>query len=219
MATSSKDRVRVTISLSKEIADLIDDTIDGVRIRNRSHAIERLVTDSLDLIQVKQAVILAGGTHAIKRIPAIQRMLTVLKRDGIFHIIVAVGYLGDKIKKELGTGEELGLKIDYFESELGTGGALLQLKTKLKKTFLVVNIDQAVEVDLKHLLTFHRNHQPTVTIATRSLKELSGLYVMEPKVFSSIPEGFCMLEDTIFDNLTREGKLLSYPILSDITHE
>ncbi len=34
------------------------------------------------------------------------------------------------------------MKIEYTESELGTGGALMQLKPKLKRTFLVINIDQ-----------------------------------------------------------------------------
>ncbi|MEI6477954.1 MAG: sugar phosphate nucleotidyltransferase [bacterium] len=213
---SGKDRVRVTISLSKDIADQIDETIDGVRIRNRSHAIETLVTDSLDLVQVKQAVILAGGQQAPKRIPAISQMLSTLHHYSIFNVIIAVGYLGDKIRNEIGTGEKFGLQIEYSESELGTGGALLQLKSKLKRTFLVINVDQPVDVDLKSLLRFHREHQPTVTIATRSLRELSGVYVIEPKIFAAIPEGFCMLEETVFHDMTRQGKLLSYPILTDI---
>lgn len=215
MSIQSKDRVRVTISLSKELADQIDEIIDGVKVRNRSHAIETLVTDSLDLIQVKQAIILAGGEKALDRLPAIKKILKTLSSHGIFHVMIAVGFLGDKIRKELGTGEEQGLTIQYFESELGTGGALLQLKPKLKRTFLVINIDKPVEVDLKNLLKFHRDHQPIVTIATRSLRELTGIYVMEPKVFTLIPQGFCMLEDTTFHELTRQGKLLSYPILSD----
>ncbi|MCC2631584.1 MAG: hypothetical protein K0S20_283 [Patescibacteria group bacterium] len=215
MGISPKDRVRVTISLSKEIADQIDQTIDGVKIRNRSHAIETLVTDSLDLVQVKHAVILIGGEQAIKRVPAVLSMLKTLKQFGIFNVIIAVGFLGDKIRKEIGTGEKHGLSIDYIESELGTGGAILQLKSKLKQTFLVINIDQPVEIDLKNLLKFHRSHGPLITIATRSLRELSGVYAMEPKIFSAIPEGFCMLEDTVFHDMTRQGKLLSYPILTD----
>lgn len=216
MNFSSKDRVRVTISLSKQIAAHIDEIIDGVKIRNRSHAIETLITSGLDLIQVKQAVILAGGQQALKRVPAIQKMLLTLKQAGILDLTVAVGFLGDKIQKEIGTGEKEGLRIDYVESELGTGGALLQLKSKLKGTFLVVNVDQPVEIDLRCLFKFHQDHQPLVTIATRSLRELSGVYVMEPKVFTFIPSGFCMLEETIFNELTREGKLLSYPILTDL---
>lgn len=215
MSIPSKDRVRVTISLSKEVADQIDRIIDGIKVRNRSHAIETLVTESLDILQVRYAVILAGGENAMERLPAIQSMLKTLQRHGIFNVTVAVGYLGDKIRKELGTGEQGGMKIDYVVSELGTGGALLQLKPQLKQTFLVINIDQPVGIDLKNLLKFHRDHQPLATIATRSLRELSGVYVLEPKILTSIPAGFCMLEDTVFHDLTRQGKLLSYPILTD----
>jgi len=40
---------------------------------------------------------------------------------------------------------------------------------------------------------------------------------MEPKLFSFIPPGFCMLEETVFHEMTKQGKLLPYPILKDYT--
>ena len=215
MTLPSSERVRITISLSKELAVQIDQIVDGVKIRNRSHAIETLISDSLELVPIKQAVILAGGKHALKRVPAIKRMFATLRQYGITDITLAVGFLGDKIKEELGTGEEQGLTIHFVESDLGTAGALLQLKNRLKRTFLVVNIEQPADINLKMLFKFHREHQPITTIATRSLRELSGVYVMDPKIFNSIPPGFAMLEDSVFDELTRQGKLLSYPILTD----
>lgn len=213
---NNKGKARFTISISKELASRIDDIIDGSRIRNRSHAIETLINDSLEIVQARQAVILAGGEQAVKRIPAILHILPVLQKAGIQEIFIAVGFLGDKVRQSVGSWEGRGLKIQYIESNLGTGGALLELKGKIKKTFLVVNIFNPVEINLKNLLKFHRDHQPLATIATRSLKELNGIYVMEPKVFSYIPAGFCMLEETVFHELTKQGKLLSYPILGDI---
>jgi NDP-sugar pyrophosphorylase family protein len=217
MNPSSSDRVRITISLSRELAGRIDDLVDGVKIRNRSHAIESLVNDSLDLAHIHQAVILLGGEQAIKRVPAIKRMLGTLAQYGIFEAIIAVGYLGEEIRKLLGNGSEYGVQVTYVESDLGTGGALLQMKNRLKGTFLVVNIENPVEINLKNLLKFHREHTPVATIATRSLRELSGVYVMETKVFNFIPQGFCMLEDTVFHEMTKEGKLLPYPILTERT--
>lgn len=211
----SSERVRITISLSKEIAERIDDLVDGVKIRNRSHAIESLVNDSLDLAHIRQAVILLGGKQAIERVPAIKKMLGTLAQYGVFEAIVAVGYLGDEIKKRLSSGTDYGVQLTYIESELGTGGALLQMKNRLKGTFLVINIENPVEINLKNLLKFHREHAPLATIATRSLRELTGVYVMEPKVFHYIPQGFCMLEDTVFHEMTKEGKLLPYPILTE----
>lgn len=215
MNPHSPDRVRVTISLSKEIADRIDELVDGVKVRNRSHAIETLVTDSLDIAQVRQAVILAGGEQAVDRIPAIKKMCDTLAQYGIFEAIVAVGFLGDEIKKGLGSGADHGIRIQYVESDLGTAGALLQLRNRLKRTFLVINIDEPAEINLKKLLKFHHEHGAIATIATQSLRELTGVYVMEPRVFNYIPQGFCMLEETVFHEMTKEGKLLPYPILNE----
>ena len=208
-------RVRLTISLAKDIADQIDELVDGVKIRNRSHAVETLVTESLNVAQIRQAVVLAGGDHIHKKIPALKAALKTLQSNGIFDITMAVGFLGDQIKQEFGTGEQYGVRLQYHQSELGTGGALLQLKNRLKHTFLVVNVDRPVSVSIKNLLRFHREHQPLATIATASLRDLQGIYVFEPKIFNYISDGFCMLEDTVFHELTKEGKLLPYPILTE----
>lgn len=210
------DRVRITISLSRDIAERIDDLVDGVRIRNRSHAIESLVTDSLDLAHISYAVIMAGGENVKRRLPAIKRMLGTLTHFGIFEAIIAVGYLGDDVKKEIGDGSSYGVRVSYIESDLGTGGVLTQIKSKLKATFLVINIMEPVDIDLKNLIKFHREHSPLATIATKSLRELTGVYIMEPKVFTFIPNGFCMLEDTVFHDMTKQGKLLPYPILTEV---
>src|ERR1700694_4071978 len=95
----TQSRVRLTISLSKELAQQIDGLVDGVKIRNRSHAIESLVNESLELLHVKQAVILAGGAQALERVPVFKKMLRFLKQQGISDIIMAVGYLGEQIKE------------------------------------------------------------------------------------------------------------------------
>jgi len=208
-------RVRFTISLAKDVANRIDELVDGVKIRNRSHAIETLVVESLNMAHIHQAVIMAGGEHVTKRMPALREALKTLQTYGIFDVIMAVGYLGEQVRKEFGNGEQFGMRITYLHSELGTGGALLQIKHKLKQAFLVINIERPVSVNLKNLLKFHREHQPFATIATTSLRDLSGIYVFEPKVLNYIPEGFCMLEDTVFHELTKQGKLLPYPILTE----
>ena len=39
----------------------------------------------------------------------------------------------------------------------------------------------------------------------------SGLYIIEPEVIDMIPEGFVMLEKTIFPKLAEQGRLFGYP--------
>jgi NDP-sugar pyrophosphorylase family protein len=214
MSTNSKDRVRITISLSKELADQVDRTVDGLHVRNRSHAIESLLSDALGMVCTDEVVILAGGEEAEHRIPAIKTILKSLTGQGITKAVIAVGFLGNVIKDRIGNGAEFNMNIRYLTSDQGTGGALRQMKNHLSRTFLVVNVLQPISLDLKQLFKFHRDHQAIVTIATNSLKELHGVYIMEPKVFTYIPEGYCMLEDTVFHDIAQQGKLLSYPINS-----
>lgn len=206
-------RSRITISLSNNILSSVDKIIDGVNIRNRSHAIETLLTDALNLVSIKTAVILAGGKDATNKISAIESGLDILKKYAIFDVHLAVGYLGDKIKEKLGDGSSYGVNIQYIEGGQGTGGALLPLKSIVKSTLIVLNLEEPVKCDLKNLLQFHNQHKPIATVATKSLKNQWGIYLLDAKIFSYIPKGFSMLEDEVFDKLIKEGQLLSYPSL------
>lgn len=208
-------RVRITISISQDVAKEVDNRIDGTHIRNRSHAIESLLSESLQLSSIKTAVILAGGKDATKRIPAIEESIKQLQSFGIYQLIIAVGFLGKEIMQHFGEGSSSnGLKISYHQSNNGTGGALYELKAKLKKPFFVINIKEPTKVDLSSLIKFHTEHRPIATVATRSLRDLYGYYLFEPEVFNYIPRGFSSLEDEVFVTLTKDGKLLSYPVLS-----
>lgn len=209
-------RTRLTISLGNNILAMIDKTIDGIIVRNRSHAIETLLSGALNVISIKTAVILAGGKEVTTKIPAIESALELLKTNGILDVKIAVGFLGEKIKEHIGRGEKYGLNIEYIEGGQGTGGALLLLKNRVKSIFLVFNLREPVKCDLVNLIKFHNEHKPFATIATKSLKENWGIYVLDPKIFTFIPKGFSMLEDEVFDKLVKEEGLLSYPILSSL---
>lgn len=208
-------RIRITVSLNKELADQVDELIDGVRIRNRSHAVESLIKESLGQARVRHAVILAGGDDVRNRLPAIRHFLSTLSEYDVTEIFVAVGYLGETVKEALGDGTDFGVRLTYLDSDRGTGGVLRQYRTRFKSTFLVANLHRPVDVDVRQLLRFHREHQPAVTIATPSLTELHGVYVFEPKALAAIPDGFAMLEETVFHELTKAGKLLPYPIVTE----
>lgn len=207
-------RVRITISIGEELAKEVDRLVDGTHVRNRSHAIETMLSETLHLSTIKTVVILAGGDKATKRIPAIVDCIKQLRNFGSFQIIVAVGYLGKEIKAELAK-HDADQQIEYIQSTNGTGGAINELKSKLKKPFLVVNIYQPTTVDWESLIRFHNAHRPVVTVATKSLRDLYGIYLFEPTVFDYIPKGFSSLEDDVFVTLTKEGKLLSYPVLTE----
>lgn len=208
------NRERISISIKKDLLKTIDRQVDGVTIRNRSHAIESLVSQSLGISNINDAIVMAGGDNAAESIHAIKKSIVGLKTLGISEIIVALGYLGDKIKKGLGNGAELGVKISYLEGSEGSGGALSLLRNALKKTFIVVNIDDDNEINYKELLEYHLASHKTVTIATDNIKSLKGIYVLEPAVLQYLPNGFSMLEEDIFPKLLKENKVSIYPILN-----
>src|ERR1035437_8355110 len=98
------ERERITISIKKEILDKIDQKVDGICMRNRSHAIEMLISETLGMAKIETAVIMAGGKGALRLIPVIENSVKALKRHGLKNIILAIGFLGDKIKQNIGDG-------------------------------------------------------------------------------------------------------------------
>lgn len=208
------ERERITISIKKNLLGSIDETIDGVHVRNRSHAIETLTSKALNLSNAKNAVILIGGESALKTIPLVEKNLNQLSKNGFEKVYIAVGYLGNKIKEKLGNGEKFNLELEYLEDGEGTGGALLPLKNLFTSTFLVYNFaDFTNSLDLNNLLSFHTKHKSGATIVTNNLEELNGLYILEPDVFDYIPKGFSMLESDIFTKMISDGKSVVYPVI------
>ncbi len=207
------DRERITISIKSEVLQKIDQKIDGIKMRNRSHAIELIISESLGIAKIETAIIMAGGKGAVRLIPTIEASIKTLRDYGLKDIIIAIGFLGDKIKQNIGNGSKYGLKISYIEGGEGTAGALGLLKDKIKKTFIVVNLDTTIEINLSEIIKFHDNHQPTASIATGDQKTMKGYYIFEPEIFSLIPAGFSMLEEDIFPKLIKENNLLFFPMI------
>lgn len=208
------ERERITISIKASLLALIDKTIDGIKVRNRSHAIETLASKALLINESKNAVILIGGENALKTIPTVENNLKMLSRAGFEKVYVAVGFLGDKIKNKLGDGEKYNLELTYLSDGEGTGGALLPLKKEFSSTFFVFNNAERLNGhSITKLLEFHKKHTSSVTIVTDNLDKLNGLYVLEPDIFDYIPKGFSMLENDIFSKLISEGKIVIYPLI------
>lgn len=110
-------------------------------------------------------VILAGGlatrlrplTETIPKslvevngVPFILHQLKLLKSQGIHHVVMCVGYLGEMLQNFLGDGSQLGLKIDYsFDGEklLGTAGAIKKALPLLTDHFFVLYGDSYLPCD------------------------------------------------------------------------
>jgi D-glycero-alpha-D-manno-heptose 1-phosphate guanylyltransferase len=88
--------------------------------------------------------------------PFLEYQMDYWIKQGVSRFILSVGYLKDFIIEHFGNTYK-GIPIEYsIEHEpLGTGGALLLAKEGLTETFLVLNGDTFIEVDLDNLFEFH----------------------------------------------------------------
>lgn len=204
-------RERITISIKKDLLNKIDSRIDGLKMRNRSHAIEVIISDSFGISTISTAVIMAGGKGALKLIPAIEDSIVRLEKFGIKKIYIAVGYLGDKIKQSL--NRNFTSEIHYIEGGEGTAGSLNLIKKEIKSTFIIVNIEDILEIELKKVIDFHQHHAPIITAAIKNTDTMKGLYIAEPEIFDFIGNGFSMLEEDVFPKLGEKNKLLVFPLI------
>ncbi len=88
----------------------------------------------------------------INGIPFIHYQLKYLKDQGILHVVLCVGNMGDLIKESVGNGAMFGLKVTYsFDGPvlLGTGGALRKALPQLGKRFYVLYGDSFLPIQFR----------------------------------------------------------------------
>ncbi|PIN72095.1 nucleotidyltransferase [Candidatus Woesearchaeota archaeon CG10_big_fil_rev_8_21_14_0_10_45_5] len=182
---------RVTITLDSETLRQVDALVGTNNIKNRSHAIESILSKSLGSNVPRTAVILAGGKGSrfgpisreipkplipLHDKPLLLHSINLLKKYGITDIIISIGYKADKIKEFFGNGERFGVKISYVEEKesLGTAGALRLAAPRISGPFLVCNADDLMEIDIPHLFRFHKQRKGLATIVLTRVEDPSN---------------------------------------------
>lgn len=99
--------------------------------------------------------------------------IRLLKNAGLTHLVLCVGYLGERIVDQYGDGSKWGIKIEYsFDGPtlLGTGGALIKALPLLSDAFYVLYGDSYLPIDYQAvgqaflssgkngLMTVYENH-------------------------------------------------------------
>jgi len=116
--------------------------------------------------------------------PFLAWLVLALANQGIRHIVLATGYLGDAIQGAMGDGRRFGVELTYSrESEpLGTGGAVRLAAPQVRTgRVLVLNGDSYCRFDLERLL---RVQQQSKAAATMWLQE-----VPDPGRFGTVELG------------------------------
>ncbi len=173
---------RLTITLDSKLLKRLDATIDGVNVRNRSHAIERLLETILNQATPKKAVILAGGPTIsvkgqrespkpmllVRGRPILEYVVRELKRNGVTEILIAIGKGGEKVISYFGDGSSFGVRLNYVkeDSPKGTANALSLAKGLVGNSqFFVINGDNIFNIDLNEMYKQHITTNAHATIA------------------------------------------------------
>ena len=82
--------------------------------------------------------------------PFIAHQLRLLRRNGIQHVILCVGHMGEMIEQAIGNGSAFGLNVEYScdgPTLLGTAGAIRTALPKLGEKFFVMYGDSYLDCD------------------------------------------------------------------------
>jgi bifunctional UDP-N-acetylglucosamine pyrophosphorylase/glucosamine-1-phosphate N-acetyltransferase len=100
--------------------------------------------------------------------PVLEHCLNSIKACGISEVIIVVHYMAEAIRKYFGSGEKLGLKIEYAyqKSVLGTGNALSVAEPHTDRDFLLVYGDLLFTAEaLKKVLELYNQKKPSATLS------------------------------------------------------
>ena len=107
--------------------------------------------------------------------PLIDFALATLAAADIRHVVINLHHLGEQIRDYLGDGRDRGFRIEYsFEEVLqGSGGGIRDARRLLGSgTFVTLNADTLIGIDLLPFLRQHRERAAAATLVLRKDPEM-----------------------------------------------
>ncbi len=172
--------------------------------------------------------------------PLLQWTVESLAAQGIKKIVIGVAYKKETIIEHFKNGKDYGVDIVYSEHTVEGGtaqGFRFAISRFVKdKTFLAMNGDELIDIDLKQLYDFHSQHKPIATIVTTDVKipfgvlkinnngdimmfeekptipgyrVSTGVYLFDRDILSFLPETG-EIERTTFKTLAKSKKLKAF---------
>lgn len=109
--------------------------------------------------------------------PFLDILLSFLNtRGSIKKVIIAVGYMGDKVDKEYSNQQGYNFEILFSKEKelLGTGGAIKKaMKYVETDDLLVINGDSYIDVDLEDLFKTHKEKNAIMTIVLKEVENVN----------------------------------------------
>jgi len=114
--------------------------------------------------------------------PLIEYGLLFLRSYGVEEVVINLHHLGGQIRAALGDGSAYGLRITYSPEDpiLESGGGIKKAQPLLdKETFVVLNCDTIIDLDLDALVAAHRRTGATATLVLRSDPQAARYGILE----------------------------------------
>ena len=189
---------------------------------------------------VKEAVILSGGSGTrlrsvtqnqipkamtkIKGLSILEWQLQWLSREGVSHVVLAIGHLSDQIQSFIGdsySSKYGDIKISYsVETEkLGTGGAFKQASNLLiDKQCYVLNGDILCDSNLSDMVQIHFSNNANATMMLVNMTSPYGIvsknehgiitsFLEKPRLKLQINGGLSIMTREIFEKCPDKGQL------------
>ncbi|MGA9139551.1 MAG: nucleotidyltransferase family protein [Methanocella sp.] len=170
--------------------------------------------------------------------PILEYQLDLLKKYGVFDVVLLVGWHGEAIEEHFGKGLKLGMNIDYSyedpNNRLGTAGPIKAARQYIDGTFLAMNGDIISNADIGRIIAFHKEKRCMGTINMIDMpspfgiidldgdhimqfrekpvlhyKMNAGLYVIEPEVVDMMPD-VGSIETDVFPKIAAAGRLCGF---------
>jgi NDP-sugar pyrophosphorylase family protein len=152
--------------------------------------------------------------------------LRFLSRCGVAEVAINLHHRGDEIRRAIGDGWQLDLKVVYSHEQtlLGTAGGVRQAQKLLSDSWplLVIYGDNLVRFDLERLYALHRDSGASATISLHHVDDVRGsgivsldesdrirVFVEKPALNDAQPgwvnSGIYLLEQTVIEAIPSEG--------------
>jgi mannose-1-phosphate guanylyltransferase len=180
--------------------------------------------------------------------PLLEHTINWLKKNNIKSIVLCVSYLRKNIQDYFQDGNEFGVSIEYAVSDkpLATAGQLKTAEKFIDDTFVCMYGDSVFDFSLKDMIKKHQKNKAFTTMclyeyksrlpygvidtdkhdnitAWREKPEITsnintGCYVMEPEIFSLIPNNVPYGMDKVVEKaMSQKKKLSSFSIKKGFT--
>ncbi len=180
--------------------------------------------------------------------PLLEHTINWLKKNGIKSIVLCVSYLRKNIQSYFEDGNDFGVNIEYAVSDkpLATAGQLKSAEKFIDDTFVCMYGDSIFDFSLNEIIKKHQKSKSFITMCLYEYKfrlpygvidtdkkgivtkwsekpEITsnintGFYMMEPEVFSLIPDNIPYGMDKVINKaMSKKKKLNSFLIKKGFT--